>query len=616
MRGLTRRWIVRGANGSASEASGGDVPAPASPPSSSLFERILHARGLCDPAEAARFCEPKLTDLHDPGLMPNIDVAVTRLIDAVKRDELIVIYGDYDVDGVTATAILYHTIKTAAPNTRIRTYVPHRLDEGYGINCQALKQLRSEGASLVISVDCGITAVQSAQTAREIGLDLIVTDHHSLPKRQVSGDRCQVSGTGTATSIDALDSGLPDAVALVHPRLPGSAYPFGELCGAGVAFKVAWRFATTWCNSSRVSEALQKTLINMLPLVALGTIADVVPLIGENRILTAFGLRMIKSTPLHGLRAIIETSALAGEHIDCEKVGFVLAPRLNACGRMGHAAEAMRMLTDAPPDEAMAIARKLSAQNTQRQQVEREIFQQACRMAEDSGQTKDGCRAIVLAHESWHPGVVGIVCSRLVEAFGRPTILMQQQNGVCKGSARSIDGYSIHEALCATSQHLVTYGGHAMAAGLTLATDNLAIFVTALTAHANERIASEQLLPSITIDCDACMHELDVVTVQRLHSLAPFGSGNRRPTLRIAGATLHEPPKQMGSEGKHLQLRLRQDFEGGGRGWMRAVWWRAAEHAPSIAPGMRLDVAIEPKINEWNGMRSVEAELRDVRVVG
>ncbi len=596
MRGLTRRWIVREAAadkvGAGDVDPGGDIRRETGVP---LVNRILNARGMCDPLEIARFCEPKLTDLHDPGLMPGIDAAVARLIDAIRRDEVIVIYGDYDVDGITATAILYHTIKTAAPKARVRTYVPHRLDEGYGLNCEALTQLRSEGAQLVITVDCGITAVRSANTAREIGLDLIVTDHHSLPE----GD-------------DAAH--LPDAVALVHPRLPGGAYPFGELCGAGVAYKVAWRFCTTWCNSQRISGALRETLMSVLPLAALGTIADVVPLVGENRILTAFGLRMLRQTQLPGLRALIEHAGFVGEKIDTEKVGFTLAPRLNACGRMGHAAEAVRMLTEAGPEEAMAIAHKLAAFNVQRQGVERRIFDEAAKLAEDRGMTGSDRRAIVLAHEGWHPGVVGIVCSRLVDRFGRPAILLNRQADVCKGSARSVDGYSIHEALCATSRHLLTYGGHAAAAGLSLAPANLDAFTDALTAHANERIGVEQLTPTLTIDCDADMTELDVTTVLKMHALAPFGRGNRQPTLRIVGATLQEPPKQMGAEGRHLQMRVRQDAPTGVRKMMRAVWWRGAEHASSIAPGMRLDLAIEPKINEWNGTRSVEAELRDVRV--
>jgi single-stranded-DNA-specific exonuclease len=612
-RGLTRRWIMSKGASPATDSAGALSP---------LVRRVLAARGLCDADQVQRFCRPKLTDLHDPGLMPGIDVAATRIIDAVKRDEHIVIYGDYDADGISATAILYHTIKTIQPNARIQTYVPHRLDEGYGLNCDALKHLRSGGANLVVCVDCGVTAVESAQTARQIGLDLIITDHHALKQT----DESRMTNEESTANADAQSSLaarhsplLPDALAIVHPSLPGSQYPFAELCGAGVAFKLAWRIATLWCNSQRVSEALQKTLVSMLPLAALATIADVVPLIGENRIIAAHGLRLIRQTPLPGLRALIEASGLMDEKIDSHKVGFMLAPRLNACGRMGNAAAAVRMLTDAQPDEAAAIARRLSQLNQQRQGVERNIFEQAAYLAEDRGMTTDGKRAIVLAHETWHAGVVGIACSRMVERFGRPTILLQRSKDTCKGSARSIDGYSIHEGLSAVARHLTSFGGHAMAAGLSLSSSNLDAFAEALIEHANQRIEVEQLTPSITIDCAAALDELDVTAIQSLNELSPFGRGNRTPMLLVEGVTLTEPPRQIGGGGKHLSMRVRQDLGGregsaGGR-WIRAVWWSAGHRAADLAAGMRLDIAIEPKLNEWQGRVSVEAELKDLRIV-
>ncbi len=599
MRGLTKRWRMI------------DSPAAPSPQLTALTltplaRRILAARGFSDPDQIRDFCQPKLASLCDTALMPNIDAAAARIIQAIRNNQSIVIYGDYDVDGITAAAILFHTIKTIQPSARIHTYVPHRLDEGYGLNCDALRQLKTEGADLAITVDCGITAVQSAQTAKEINLDLIITDHHEF------------------------SASLPDANALVHPRLPGSRYPFADLCGAGVAFKLAWHLAKTWCNSERVSEVLQKTLLNMLPLVALGTIADVVPLLGENRILTAFGLRLIKQTPLPGLRALIEASGLADEKIDCERVGFSLAPRLNACGRMGHAAEAVKLLTDASPDEAAVIARQLTDQNTHRQSVERRIFEQALKMAEDAGMIGDNSRAIVLADPSWHPGVVGIVCSRLVEKFGRPVVLLNQTDDLCKGSARSIDGYSIHEGLSAAASFLTTFGGHAMAAGLSMHTQNLQAFTQALTAHANENIPLENLVPALQIDCEANLLELDLPSVQWLHSLAPFGRSNRAPVILIRDAILAEAPRQMGANGKHLSLSIRQDAsaaigetdggeatgaaKAGGRKFMRTVWWNAGNRASDFAAGMRLDLAIEPKLNEWNGRINVEGHLHDLRI--
>lgn len=583
MRGLTRRWrtaapLVE----DGSTAARPDLP---------LIDRLLAARGLTDPEQLEQFCEPRLQHLHDPGLMPGMELATSRIIDAIRRDQLIVIFGDYDVDGITATAILYHVIRTIKPDARVRTYVPHRLEEGYGINCDALRQLRSDGAELVISVDCGITAAESARTAREIGLDLIITDHHHLPE---SGE-------------------LPDACAIVHPRLPGGRYPFGDLCGAGVAFKLAWRLATAWCDSERVSEALQQTLLSMLPLVALGTIADVVPLVGENRVLTTFGLRLIRQTPLIGLRALIEASKLMDEKIDSEKVGFVLGPRLNACGRLGHAGQAVRMFTDAPPEEAAAIAQELTRINEQRQRTERTILERAMQMADDAGMTADDRRMIILADPAWHPGVVGIVCSRLADRFGRPAILMQRNGAFCKGSARSVEGYSIHHGLSTCAELLTTFGGHDMAAGLTLPIANLEQFTEHMIAHANEHIASEDLLPAITVDCDAWLDELDVASVERLAGLSPFGRANPRPTLRVPGATVAEPPRQVGANGKHLVVKLRQETPRGRR-VVRTVWWQAGSLAGDIAPGMQVDAAIDPKINEWQGRRSVEAEIRDVRV--
>lgn len=584
IRGLTCRWMID---------QQGDVSDDA--PGTSLLTRLLAARGLNDPESIRRFCEPKLTDLHDPALMHGIEKAARRLAEAVRSHQQIVIYGDYDVDGITATAILFHSIRTADPEADVRTYVPHRLDEGYGLNDDAMKQIATDGAKLVITVDCGITAVASAKVAREVGLDLIITDHHRLPPE------------GEA---------LPEACALVHPGLCENEverYPFTDLCGAGVAFKLAWHFATTWCGSQRVSKSFQETLLNMLPLAALGTIADVVPMVDENRIITSFGLRRIKQTPLSGLRALIEVSGLMDDTIDCEKVGFVLGPRLNACGRMGHAAEAVRMLTDATPDEARDIAISLTQLNRDRQQLQRAIVDQAMNLAEDSGMTAEDHRVIVLAHESWHPGVVGIACARLADRFDRPVVLLQQQGDICKGSARSIEGYSIYDGIDSCRDLLTTFGGHHAAAGLSLPTAHLEEFTRRLVAHANANISVDQLTPTIHIDCDATLDELDYETVHKIALMAPFGRDNRRPMFRVRNATLAESPRQIGAQGKHLSLRIRQDRRGQ-RSLLRTVWWQAGSFADRIATGMNLDVAIEPKLNTWNGRTSVEAVLRDVRV--
>jgi len=585
---MTRRWTLRSSmveGTTPADTTVGERP--------SLVQRVFRARGFTDSAVIARFCEPKLTHLHDPSLLPGVNEAAARLVAALRTNQSIAIYGDYDVDGITATAIIFHTLKTIAPNARVRHYVPHRVDEGYGINCDALRTLKSEGVDLVVSVDCGITAVRSAQTAREIGLELIITDHHSLPPEGVE---------------------LPNAL-MVHPRLPGrdGAYPFGDLCGAGVAFKLAWRLCSLWCGSERVSKQLQELLMHLLPLAALGTIADVVPLVDENRTIAAWGLRLIKRTPLVGLQALITACGLDDEKIDSETVGFRLAPRLNACGRLGHATDAMRLLTEASPEEAMVLAQQLHEQNGHRQALERTIFEQATAMAEDGGFDRDDRRAIVLAHESWHPGVVGIVCSRMVERYGRPTVLLSRQNGVCKGSARSIDGYSIHAGIDSGREFLTTFGGHDMAAGLTFSADHLDAFTEKLIAHANANIAAADLMPGLHIDCEAGVEELTEDAVKKLQAMSPFGRGNHQPLICIREAILHEPPRAVGTQGKHLQLRLRQSAGGRDR-WLKAVWFNGGGHAVNLASGMTLDLVIEPKLNHWQGRISVEAHVRDVRI--
>jgi single-stranded-DNA-specific exonuclease len=581
MQGLRKRWKLAQAEGAA-----GPGPGP-------LVHRVLAARGIRGPSEVERFCNPRLTHLLDPAGLPQVDRAAERIIQALRCDQKIVIYGDYDVDGVTGTAILYHVMKALRPQARIDTYVPHRLDEGYGINTAALRGLRAAGADLVISVDCGITALEPARAAREMGLDLIITDHHNLPDPPEH---------------------LPDALAIVHPRLPGSAYGFGALCGAGVAFKLAWRMATTWCGSQRVGEALQTTLLSMLPLVALGTIADVAPLVGENRVLAAHGLRAIKATTMPGLRALIEASGLMDEKIDAERVGFVLAPRLNACGRMGHAADAMRLLTQARPEEAAAIAADLCRLNRERQETERAIVDEAVKLAEAAGMTAPGCRAIVLAHEGWHAGVLGIVCSRLVDRFNRPTILMQREGGRCHGSARSIEGFSMYQALRACSGLLSTFGGHDAAAGLSLDAGKLEEFTRAMLAHASRSIAEEHLRGVLHVDCDAESAELDPATVSALSRLGPFGEANPAPTLRLRGLRVMAPPQAMGAAGKHLALRLGPPA-GQQAEVLRSVWWNAGDVAERLAPGMRLDAVVEPKLNQYAGRVSVEPEIKDVRLI-
>ncbi len=561
------------------------------PEGGSLVERVLAARGLVEGEAVTAFLNPSLLQLHEPGLLKDMDRGAGRILDALKGREPIAIYGDYDVDGITATAILYHVLKAISPEADVRTYVPHRIDEGYGLNAAAIEQLTADGARVIVSVDCGVTAVEPAAAAKLAGADLIVTDHHHPPE---------------------MEAGLPRAHSVIHPRRPGSdpAYPFGDLSGAGVAYKLAWRLAAMHSGASKVSPALRVALLDLLAFAALGTIADIVPLHGENRVLAAFGLSRIKHSPIAGLRALVEASGLAGENISEEQVGFSLGPRLNACGRMGHAGEAVELFTTATGTRAAEIAAKLTKLNDERRATERRMADQASKMAEEAGMTGRDRRSIVLAHDDWHQGVVGIVCSRLVDRFCRPTILMARADGECRGSGRSIEGFDLHGALSRCAGHLTSFGGHAMAAGMCLDAAKLDAFVAAFEEQAQE-IKEEQLTQSLCVDCDARVSDLTLEAVRELDRLAPFGPGNPRPRVRIVGARLAERPQVLGASGAHLKLLMKCSRSGA---MVRVVAWNWGERREELASGMEIEAVVSPRVSVWNGNTKVEPELGDLRV--
>lgn len=552
------------------------------------MERVLAARGLAG-ADAAEFLEPRLTRLHEPSLIPDMDRAAERILAALDAREPVAIYGDYDADGITATAILFHTMRALAPTGAeplVSTYVPHRLDEGYGLNVGAIEQLAAEGARVIVSVDCGITALEPALAARRAGVDLIITDHHNPPTRLED---------------------LPAAYAVVHPRRPDSAYPFGELCGAGVAFKLAWRMATIRAGGARVPPETRALLLDLLPLAALGSIADVVPLVDENRVIVRHGLDRLRHSPLAGVRALIEASGLDGERVGSADVGFRLAPRINACGRMAHAREAVELLTTADATRSATLAGMLTMLNERRRATERAIFEQACEMAEREGMTGPDRRAILLAHPEWHAGVVGIVCSRLVERYGRPAILLASGEHGWHGSGRSIDGFNLHGALERCADLLAKFGGHDMAAGLRVEPASLPALVERFTAVCNEGISVEGLMPGLTIDAGARLDELTPAAVRALEALSPCGRGNPEPRVALLGLTLDAAPVPLGKAGTHLSLTVRQ-----GARVMRLVAWGWGDRRADLVRGRRVHAVVTPKVSTWGGRTSVEPELRDL----
>ena len=550
-----------------------------------VIAELLSRRG-CGDVEAARgFLSPQLNAMHDPALLPGVPEAADRLLRAAGVGQPIVIYGDYDVDGITASAILWHTLKLVG--AAVTTYIPHRIDEGYGLNREAIEMFAAaDPRPVVVSVDCGITATGPAEAARRAGLDLIITDHHSL----LPGD-------------------LPPASILVHPALPGSAYPFDKLCGAGVAFKLAWQIGRVACGSERVSQTFRSLLLDLMSLAALGTVADVVPLVDENRVLTRYGLGQIKRTQFVGLNALIDASGLRSEKIDAFHVGFVLGPRINACGRMGHAGEALHLLTEAGRQEAERIAKHLTAENDRRRRVERRIYEQAAAMVMQAGYDAADQRAIVLAAEGWHQGVIGIVASRLVDTFCRPVVLLTSDQGVAHGSARSVPGVSIHRALTEAAHLMTSFGGHDMAAGMVLPTENIGELRHIIVEYVNSELDEADLVPTLDIDATTPLEALTFDFMEQLDKLAPFGRGNHAPIFSLHGAELDRPAERVGGEGRHLRLNLRQ-----GEARHSAIGFGLGTLAEHLPAGAAVDVAFEPKLSTWNGRRQIEVHIKDLRL--
>jgi single-stranded-DNA-specific exonuclease len=556
---------------------------------SPIIAQFLLNRGLHEPQACSDFLRPSLKFLHDPAGIPGLARAADRVAKAIRDQQKIVVYGDYDVDGITATSILWHALRQLGGI--VDFYIPHRLEEGYGLNADAIAQICNDGAGLIISVDCGITATGPATVARERGVDLIITDHHEWHE----------------------SSPLPDCYAIVHPRLAGDgpSYPNPHLCGAGVAFKLAWGIGLAMSGTSRCGEDFRNFLVDATALAALGTIADVVPLVGENRVLAHFGLGGLKASKLTGIKALIASANLTGQNLDSFHVGFLLAPRLNACGRMGHARLAVEMLTHADEPKAMEIATFLEQQNRARQAVEKKILEQAIEQVNDGNLAADGKCAIVLGAEGWHPGVIGIVASRIVDRYHRPALMIGLNNGHGQGSGRSIAGFHLAHALAACGEFLEGHGGHEMAAGLKMQSAKFPDFRNAFVEYAAKIMKPELLIPELKIDCIAELRQITGALVTDLGRLGPFGHSNRRPLLACQNVTLATPPKRVGKTGDHLQLQIRQ-----GDQTMKCIAFGFGKEIDRLKKGSTLDLAVEPTLNEWNGRVNVELEVKDLQVAG
>lgn len=574
-----RKWVLEPAASAAVEALARPLRCPP------LIAELLLKRGVSTVDEARAFLQPEFKNLCPPGKLPNIDKAASRIAEAVRAQQKIVLYGDYDVDGITGTAMLWHTLRAAGAD--VSYYIPHRVDEGYGLNTRAIEQLIDAGAGLLITVDCGGSAVGPIAAAVTRGVDVVVSDHHELPEE------------------------LPPAYAIVHPRLPGSEYPNQNLCGAGVAFKLAWCVAQKLCNAEKVAPVYRDLLVEFAALVALGTVADVVPLVGENRILVKYGLAQLMRTKFEGLRALIEAAGYGagGAEIDSVAVGFSLGPRLNAAGRMGHAREAVELLTTATGPRCQEIATYLESQNRERQATERAIYATARAQVEAHVSANAALpHVIVVHHENFHAGVVGIVASRIVEQFHRPAFVLATDEAHAHGSARSIPGFELHLAIEHCRDLLVSGGGHAMAGGVKMPLANIGDFQARLNAYAANILDAEQLTPTLPIDAEITLETCNVRTLEMLEAFEPFGRGNPGPRFLLRNATISAPPRRVGADGSHLQLQITQ-----GSRAARCIAFRMGSVEPQIPVGTAVDIVAEARVDRYfEANPRVELQVVDI----
>ncbi|MBC7764871.1 MAG: single-stranded-DNA-specific exonuclease RecJ [Hyphomonadaceae bacterium] len=527
---------------------------------------VLNNRGVSD-VQGFLGMSPSL--YHEPLLMKDMSKAVARIKAALQNQEKITIYGDYDVDGVTATALLVRYFNAAGG--QVDFYIPDRMDEGYGVNQNALDKIKARGTSLLITVDSGITAVNEAAYAKLIGLDLIITDHHECKDE------------------------LPDAVAVINPKQPDCPYPFKDLCGAGVALKLI---------QALYEGDFEDIASEYLEIACLGTIADVVPLRGENRQIVRAGLKLIQNSERVGIRALLEVAGLTGKTISASTISFTLAPRINAAGRIGSAMHAVLLFLVEELEEALEIATYLNNENINRQGAEAEIFTQAMQKVEAGNELKKN-KVLVLYDENWHHGIVGIVASRLAERFRRPTILLAQEGEHGKGSGRSVGTFNLFKALQACEAHLIKFGGHAMAAGVSIEIDNLAHFIESINDYAKEHLTREDITPSLRIDACIEASQIDLKNAVALTSLEPYGMGNPSPVFCLMGCEILELRTLSGD--KHLKMRIHKDGKK-----FDVIGFGSGANMHQWLVGDRLDIAFSLQVNEYGGNKKEQLILKDM----
>lgn len=533
--------------------------------------RLLHARGFTESEAAKRFLRPRFDQLHDPALLRGLAEAVERLARAIGAGETIFVHGDYDVDGMASTALLTRALRMLG--ARVVPFVPRRLQDGYDLSAAGVAAAQTAGARVVVTADCGTSAHASVRALRAAGIDVIISDHH-LP-----------------------GGPLPECLAVLNPRQADCQYPDKDLAAVGVVFKLALALA-------RRMGANDGPVFGLLDLVALATVADVAPLRGENRVFVRYGLRLLAETTNPGLRALVRVCGLEGKPITAGRAGFILAPRLNAVGRIGIAMRGLELLLTDDEAEAGRLARELDELNRQRQELDRRILVEAREMV-----TKldlDATYGVVLADPTWHPGVIGIVASRIVEEFARPTMLIALSDTEGRGSGRSIPAFDLHAGLSACRDVLLRYGGHRAAAGVTVAPERVAEFAERFNAVARERLKREDLMPEVHVDLELSIEEITPELEAVLRHFEPFGVGNPAPALLVRRARLACPPRPVAQDG--VKLRLARQV-----GDLDAVAWGAAHRIEELQRGEPVDVVFRVERDDWLGEGRVQARVTDFR---
>lgn len=537
-----------------------------------LAAAALCARGIDTPEAARAFLETDPAKLHDPMLLPDMAKARDTIRRAIEQGKKIAVFGDYDVDGVTSTCVMTRVLRSLGAD--VRHYIPDRLSEGYGLSMGAMDRLAQDGIGLIVTVDSGVSAFEEIARARELGMEVVVTDHHECREE------------------------LPDANAVVNPKRADSIYPFAELAGVGVAFKLA---------SALAGDGQQRAVLEQYAdLVALGTVADVMPLVGENRIIVAAGLRRMTETQNVGLSMLLHESGQQGKRLTASTISFILAPRINAAGRLGHADMAAELFLTDDPRRAQTLAMALCEQNKQRQATENQILEQALqKLRREYDPLED--QVIVLAGEEWHHGVIGIVSSRICDRYACPTVLIALEDGIGKGSGRSVKGFNLYEALCDSAPLLERFGGHELAAGLTIREENIQQFRENMEAWAREHVNPRELMPILHIDCPIAPEFISTEATRGLDVLEPFGMGNPQPVFSMCDLLVEEITPI--SSDRHVRLTLSKDGQ-----TYTAMLFGTGQGGCGFAQGNYVDAAFCLEINEYRGRCSVQLVIRDIQL--